>query len=199
MENTPNCNDLLRRCKANDNAAREQLFGHLHVRLRTILKYRLRGWPTEELDDILQDTLVVVSERLSQLESNPDHFALEVMRNKIGNRIARRRRVFLPTDPTGGGEEPDSDRNDKLLITVESTDDNYSGVEYRETADAIRKAIPQLSTLCQALFTALLENRSVAETWELFSITQRDLSRSTFDKRLFDCRRKLRQLVPRTA
>jgi DNA-directed RNA polymerase specialized sigma24 family protein len=195
LENTPDFDEWLRASKSGDMAARERLFTHLQVRLRPVLKYRLRGWPVEELEDILQDTLLVVSEKLDQVESNPHYFALDVLRKKIGSSLTRRhRRIGQSIDPTGGGEHRE---NDEVASPAElpTHEMDLSALENADTAEAISRAIRKLSPLCQALFTALLENRSVAETWKLFSLTEQGLRRSTFDKRLFDCRRKLRQLL----
>ena len=196
LESGPDFNELLRSCKSGDAAARERLFRHLQVRLRSVLKYRLRGWPVEELEDILQDAMLVVTEKLDQVESNPHYFALDVLRKKIGGSISRhRRRVNLSIDPTGGEEERDDNRGAPSPANLPSHEMDLAGMESADVAEAIRRAIHHLSPLCQALFTALLENRSVAETWELFSTTETGLRRSTFDKRLFDCRRKLRRLL----
>jgi DNA-directed RNA polymerase specialized sigma24 family protein len=191
----PDYNLLLQQIRHGDSDARERLFAQLEVRLRTILKYRLQGWPEEELDDVLQDTLLVVSEKLEQVESNPDHYALNVLRNKIGNRIVRRRRrEYLSLDPTGSPERGDEDGGNTTMVLADPESD-FSAAPDHDTANRIRRAVGRLSPLCQALFTALLENLSVAETWEFFGRAETGLQRSTFDKRLFDCRRKLRQLV----
>jgi RNA polymerase sigma factor (sigma-70 family) len=197
MDNTTDYNSLLLLSRAGDTRAREQLFSALQVRLRTILKYRLRGWSEEELDDVLQDTLLVVVEKLDQVESNPDYFALNVLRNKIGNRIIRHRRhLQVSLDPTGSNDEREEEGS--VIDALASPDDNVAVLESDATAEVIRCAIGRLSPLCQALFTALLENLSVAETWDLFHATQQNLQRSAFDKRLFDCRRKLRRLTARS-
>lgn len=199
MENAPDFDKLLRACKSGDPAARERLFGLLQVRLRSILKYRLRGWPVEELEDILQDALLVVAEKLDQVESNPHYYALDVLRKKIGSSISRRhRRINLSIDPTGGNEDQDDSGAVASPAMLPSHEIDMTALESADTAEVIRKAIGQLSPLCQALFTALLEKRSVAETWELFGMAESGLRRSTFDKRVFDCRRKLRRLLTRT-
>jgi RNA polymerase sigma factor (sigma-70 family) len=191
--------DLLNRSKRGDLEAREQLFRQLQVRLRSILKYRLWGWSRDELEDILQDTVLVVTEHLNEVESHPDRYALQVMRNKIGNRIARHRRVHISIDPTGSTSDQDDDSISNAAAVIASPDTGIAEVEDADLADRIRTAIKQLSPMCQVLFTALLENRSVADTWDFFRTVQKDLHRTTFDKRLFDCRRRLRQLLGSTA
>lgn len=198
MANPPDYTTLLHQANQGDPAARERLFTLLEVRLRTILKYRLQGWPPEELEDVLQDTLLVVSEKLPQLESNPDYFALNVLHHKIGSRIIRRRRrTFLSLNPTGTPEPAGAEGESGSLVLADPESD-FTIAQDSDAALTIRRAIGRLSPLCQALFTALLENLSVAETWEYFSRSEAMLQRSTFDKRLFDCRRKLRQLVARS-
>jgi DNA-directed RNA polymerase specialized sigma24 family protein len=194
---TPDVNSLLINSKRGDSAAREELFRHLHVRLRMILKYRLRGWPAEDLDDVLQDTLTVVAERLLEIEAYPDIFALHVLRNKIGNRISvRRRRTYVSLHPTGGDDlDAQSDAAVSGLSRAAPAELEHDPA-INETAEAVRRAVHLLSPLCQALIVALLERRSVSETWEYFYDADHSLKRSTYDKRLFDCRRKLRQLLP---
>jgi DNA-directed RNA polymerase specialized sigma24 family protein len=196
LEKRPDYNELLRAFRHGDPKAKEQLFSHLQVRLRAILKYRLRGWAAEELEDILQDTLLVVAEKLGQIESNPDYFALSVLRNKIGSSLNRRQgKIHLPIEPSGAGEDRGDDKPALDLNALPNYTIDLASIESADVAEIIRRAIRQLSPICQALFTALLENRSVAETWEVFQLADPGLNRSAFDKRLFDCRRKLRRLM----
>jgi RNA polymerase sigma factor (sigma-70 family) len=189
-------NQLLQELKSGNSAAREQLFEQLNVRLRSILKYRLRGWPIEELDDILQDTMLVLADKLDQVESNPDLFALTVLRNKIGNYISlHRRRVEISVDPTDCNSEKGESETVILSEKQSGNDDQLNRLVSSEIATTIRQAIRKLTPLCQALFAALFENLSVAETWELLHSVEKNLQRSAFDKRLFDCRSKLRKLL----
>jgi hypothetical protein len=196
LESQIDYNGLLDGCKRGDPVARELLFEQLRVRLRPILKYRLRGWPTEELEDILQDSLTVVFEKLDQVESNPDRFALEVLRKKIGNSLMRHRRVTeVSMDSSDDRDDRDENKAAANRVALQDQDDNIAVLESEDIASAIRRAIRHLSPLCQLMLTALLENLSVAETWELMRTAQGNLQRSTFDKRLFDCRKRLRQLL----
>lgn len=195
-----NYNEMLDRYRNGETAAREQLFSVLQVRLSAILKYRLRGWPADDLDDILQDTLAVVIERLDRIESNPDLFALEVLRRKIGNSLARHGRrigVSVEVDPPDETGRPAvSNPADRAALSVQ--EDITDRLESDEMAEAIYRAIRRLSPLCRTLFAALLEYRSVSETWKLVQTADHGLKRSAFDKRLFDCRRKLRRLMAPT-
>ena len=68
-------------------------------------------------------------------------------------------------------------------------------IETSELVQRIRQAIHKLSPICQALFLAMLEGRNINEVWELAVATDSRLTRSTFDKRLFDCRKRLRAIV----
>ncbi len=194
LENRFDYNTLLEDCRKGDSSARERLFGGLRVRLGLILKYRLRGWPAEDLDDILQETLMVVAEKLEHIESTPDLFALDVLRKKIGNRLAsRQRKSVVSLAPSDG--ETESEAEVAYRHANQTSDEEFALVESADIAEMIRRAIRRLSPLCQMLFAALLENLSVARTWELMHAAQGSLHRSTFDKRLFDCRKRLRQLL----
>ncbi len=137
---------------------------------------------------------MVVADKLEHIESNPDLFALDVLRKKIGNRLSSRQRKSLVSLESSDGER-ESETETANWLTAHAPDEEIARVESADMAEVIRKAIRRLSPLCQLLFAALLENLSVAETWETMHAAQGNLQRSAFDKRLFDCRRKLRQLL----
>ena len=68
-------------------------------------------------------------------------------------------------------------------------------IENKELNDKIRIAIKKMSTFCKTFFLAVLEDQPISEIWDCFQQAEPDLSRSTFDKRIFDCRKRLRFLL----
>ena len=82
---TVDWNGLLAKAKSGDQGSVDQLYKELNVRLQSVIQYRLWGWSKEDLDDIVQNTLMVFCEKLNQIESNPHYFALNIMRNKVGD------------------------------------------------------------------------------------------------------------------
>jgi RNA polymerase sigma factor (sigma-70 family) len=189
-------NGLLDACRLNDAFAREQLFKALRVRLVTITQYRLRGVSKEVIEDLVQNTLTLVIERITAIDSNPQLYALQILRNKIGDHLrGRARRTDQSLSPTGydAGDEP-GEIQDTTLADPESVAFE-THVESAEIVQTIRRAIRKLTPICQALFAALLEQRSINEVWELAQETEPGLNRSAFDKRLFDCRKRLRVLI----
>ncbi len=186
---------LLKRAQGGDGESQNDLCGKIKVRLGPILQYRLWGWPSEELEDILQDTLVVFLQKLDQIESNPHHYALEVLRHKIGDALRTHKRVIAVGSSEGqvpieevSGEETGGN--------IAQAGGNFNDdLETKDLADYIRKVIKKLSLFCQTFFLAILEDRTIGEVWQFVQEVEPDLQRSTFDKRVFDCRRRLRQLV----
>jgi DNA-directed RNA polymerase specialized sigma24 family protein len=191
-----NWTDLLKAARANEKVAREELFKALEVRLRPVVQYRLRGWSDQDHREILQDTLAVVFMKLNEIDDNPDHFALSVLRNKIGDALrTKSRHTHLSISSTGAAESEESQRSDVISDLPCPDSDFTKRLEKNDLIRAIRSVIHKLPVLCQSLFTGMLEHRSIIEIWELHSRIDPALSRSTFDKRIFDCRKKLRNLM----
>jgi DNA-directed RNA polymerase specialized sigma24 family protein len=194
---TVDWNDLLAKAKSGVPGADDQLCKELEVRLRSVIQYRLWGWSKEDLDDIIQNTLVVFCEKINQIDSNPHYFALNIMRNKVGDALRSHksgREVSL--EP---GEANDGLSGIPTPIETISDDDERSDftqeIENKELNEKIRLAIKKMSTFCKTFFLAVLEDQPISEIWDCFRQAERDLSRSTFDKRIFDCRKRLRFLL----
>jgi DNA-directed RNA polymerase specialized sigma24 family protein len=195
-DDNTNWTALLKLARASDPVAREELFKALEVRLRPVVQYRLRGWSDQAHREILQATLAVVFMKLNEIDDNPDHFALSVLRNKIGDALrSKSRHAYLSISPTGAAETEESQRSDVISDLPSPDSDFTKRLEKNDLIRAIRSVIHKLPVLCQSLFTGMLEHRSIIEIWELHSSIDPTLSRSTFDKRIFDCRKKLRTLM----
>ena len=190
-------NDLLKEAQAGDQEAKNHLCRELEVRLRPVLQYRLWRKASEDLEDILQDTLMIMMEKIDQIKSNPHKYVFQILRNKIGDTLRKQHQHReIPIQP---GAEEDADRHahvvEETLSTTRIGEDFSSDMETADMVDHIRIAIKKLSVFCRTFFLAVLEERTIQELWELFKELEPDLQRSTFDKRIFDCRRRLRELV----
>ncbi len=192
---TPDWNSLLNNAKAGDESDRTRLFEHLHRRLIEIGRSRLRGWPIEEIEDIVQDSLLVFFSKIETVSDNPHHFAHVVLLNKIGGLLRqRKRRTMISLNPTGAASDQE-EANQELQLPSESYDEMLDHLRGSEIAEKLRSALKQLSPLCQAIFLALLNLGSVAEVWSEYQDRTPKITRSAFDKRISDCRRKLRFLT----
>jgi DNA-directed RNA polymerase specialized sigma24 family protein len=190
-------NSLLQKAKNGGDVAQNALCRALEVRLHPILQSRLWGWPKEDHEDILQNTLIVVIEKINQIDSNPHYFALNVLRNKIGDALRGRQGhretgLDLGYNDDSSGQES---RAEHSMAFADPEQDIAGQAELGDFTQRIRNALRQLSKFCQAFFLAMLEDRSVGEVWELFSSREPKLTRSAFDKRVFDCRKRMRQLM----
>lgn len=143
-----------------------------------------------DLDDILQNTLLVVAEKLDQPDMNPPRFALTVLRNKIGDALrahaAGRRMQSMDA-------HREADDRPSLPGFAAEVPDPGEAIDRGMLAARIREAIKKLSKFCQGFFLSALEGRDVGEFWELALQTEPKLKRSAFDKRVFDCRQRLRK------
>ncbi len=187
--------DLLGRCKAGQTQARDDLCRELAVRLRLILQYRLWGWSRQDLEDIVQECLVTILQKLDRIESSPQKYACEVLRNKVGDALRRRQSGTVPLrSDTALGSDP-AERGFVPAIHPEEAEGFVARFEARDRVERVQRAIMQLSAFCRLFFLGILEERSVQELWLFFQQIEPGLQRSAFDKRIFDCRRKLRRLV----
>jgi DNA-directed RNA polymerase specialized sigma24 family protein len=197
VKDTIDWNELLNGVHRGDSGVLEELMETLAVRLLPIAKYRLIGWRHEDIEDIVQDTLITVYEKLDQIESDPDYYALSVLKNKIGNayqRWQRRRKVVFRMD-ADRHDNQGSPLGEFTVSQVRSEDDFLSNFESKDIANYLKEAIRMLPEFCQTFFLMLLSSRTVQDMWKSTRQTEQTLTRNAFDKRLYDCRQKLTDLV----
>jgi DNA-directed RNA polymerase specialized sigma24 family protein len=190
-------NDLLKLAKAGDREGQRQFFTHLAVTLGPIVQYRLRGWQHQDQEDILQETLITVAQKLDGVRSNPHKYAAAVLRNKIGDALrARSGRIRLSLD---SAPEPGTgsirQEIEQILSQTGGGKDALTQVELGERIEGIKSAIKRLSSFCQAFFIGVMEQRETGELWELFRASNPGLKRNAFRKRIFDCRMKLKSIL----
>jgi DNA-directed RNA polymerase specialized sigma24 family protein len=190
-------NELLARAQNDEADATNELCRILLVRLRPILQSRLWGWPAADLEDILQNTLLVFVEKLKQVSDNPQYVALAILRNKIGDALRNARKTpDVRLSATDATDTDGSDQTEDWSITLTDPESDFAErIGSRQALERLRAAIFRLPNFCRTFFTAMLENRTIMEVWELFQECEPGLKRSAFDKRIFDCRQRLRRMI----
>lgn len=190
-------NDLLKLTKAGDREGQRQFFTQLAVTLRPIVQCRLRGWLREDQEDVLQETLITVAQKLDNVHSNPHKYAAAVLRNKVGDALrARSGRIRMSLDSAPDqGIGSIRQEVEQILGQTASGGDALTQVELSERIERVKSAIQRLSSFCQAFFLGVMEHREVGELWELFKEGNPGLKRNAFRKRIFDCRMKLKSIL----
>ena len=190
---------LLQNAKTGDRDAQNRLCERLKVRLSSVVKYRLQGWSSEEREDILQDTLLVFMEKMPQVNSQPQHYALAILKNKIGNALQHRRiATHLPLrDSNGSDTEQQKCLAAEILSTGETESEFLDKLDKKLALEHILGALTELSDFCRVFFIGMIEGQSLRDVWQLSKACEPNLRRSAFDKRTFDCRRRLRELLAR--
>jgi DNA-directed RNA polymerase specialized sigma24 family protein len=186
--------DDLHRARSGDRTSLERLCAEAKVRLLLVVKYRLRGWPEADREDLVQDTLVTFCEKIQSIEHTPMAFALWILRQKIGNELqkAHRHREQSLQQAFADGDR-DADR--PSLDPPDPGDDPATAYDRKETAARIREAMSHLSDFCRTVFAGLLEGYRIQDVWERYRDIEPGLRRSAFDKRTHDCRRKMMALL----
>lgn len=186
--------ELLRGAQAGQTLAREELCRELTVRLRQVVKHRVWDWPRQDQEDLVQDCLVTFLQKLDQVNSSPQGYACEILRYKIGNALQRKSAyVHIQTDKQNDSNALNA--APALTQRPEDTDGFVTEIERRDSTKRIADAIERLPDFCRNLFLGLLQEKSVLELWTFFRSREPELQRSAFDKRIFDCRRRLRLLI----
>jgi RNA polymerase sigma factor (sigma-70 family) len=164
------------RARQGHGESRERIFSFLRIRYISIARYRLPDFA----EDIVQDTLVVVHERFSTIETLEQliAFANQVLRNKIGNVYQSLRRKTNQIE----SQEVEEDRFDMA-----------GEIEAGELESIIRNSIDRLGqrySHCQKILLSLYEGLSASEICEKMGITKSQLK-----VRTFRCREALRSLL----
>jgi DNA-directed RNA polymerase specialized sigma24 family protein len=188
-------NDLLLKVKDGQTEARNALCQALSVRLRLIAQYRLWGWSQHELEDLVQESLVTLLQKLPQVKSNPQMYAGEILRHKIGDALRRRKMIKVPLQTDPADDSHPREAVPAPAIHPEENDGFIARIEARDRVDLVKTAIRNLSPFCRAFFLGILEGQSAQELWRLFKRLEPGWQRSAFDKRIFDCRKRLKQLI----
>jgi RNA polymerase sigma factor (sigma-70 family) len=132
----------------------------------------------EDAKDVVQETLIVVHQRFSELKTVDDlvAFTFGVLRNKIGNVYRKRERRKRYEAELEEVPEP-----------VYCLDDQFEAAQLdRVIVQAIMKTKPG----CQAILMGLHEGFSVGDLSHRFHIP-----RARMDKQVFHCRQALQRIL----
>ena len=163
--------------------------------MRQLTKYRLWGWPEQDREDIVQDCLCTFLQKIDLIETDPQVYACEILRHKIGNALQRRKILNVPLQSGTQGNSGLMPSLDDSAFHADTGDDFATRLESCERLEKVAESISRLPDFCRYFFLGLLEGRPIRELWMLFTQREPQLQRSAFDKRVFDCRKRLRQLV----
>ncbi len=190
----PDYRELLALAKQADECARNMLCTHIRSHLWPILCLQLSGWQRHELEDILQSTLLTFCERLHKISDSPLSYAYMIMRNKIGNAL------HPPVSPGRLPQEGLAYVSEKReCASLEAAADESADPEVRavhaETVERLVRALATLQSFCRIVFAGLVTGHSLKEIWDDLRRANPNLKRGTFDKRVFACRRRLREMI----
>lgn len=185
---------LLSRAKSGDEAGLDELCGIVRVRLLGLVRFKVRGWSREDHEDLVQETLTIFVRDLPKIEHSPLTYAHAILQKRIWNELDKARRhrevsLDARSSSDGGGDSADA-FGGRLLgdDSVNVADD----VERKLQLERVWRAIQSLHhEFCKPLLTALMEGYEIGELWERFHKLDPRLSRNTFYKRVFDCRKRL--------
>jgi RNA polymerase sigma factor (sigma-70 family) len=168
--------DVVRRARAGDHAAEEQLFAHLTARVHALAKKRI--WDEDAALDIAQETLRTAYEKFREadLARGLLPWVFAILHNKVGNYLKRRRAEIA----RGAAGDPSIawDAIGPVAAEVEGA---------VEIAESLAKGLRAASAECRAIFRLLLSGATRTEIAEGFPGEKV----GTIDSRISRCREKL--------
>ncbi len=189
-------NALLAEAKAGNAGSLNRLCVELEVRLRQFAVYRLWKSPPAVVDDLVQEALTAFAEKYMQIESNPNYWAVQafnfVLSHYFRGREVRKHESLNAQEADDGGAATALEAEASIAAPVSNAHDL---VERDELRTRMARALIGMSPFCREFFRTLLHGRAVADYWDVCRNREPALQRSAFDKRIFDCRRRLRQQV----
>jgi len=190
--------DLLVRAKEGDKSAENELFSKLSVSLRDFAEYKLRGWSSEEVEDVIQNTLVILWQKRDEITSNPQIYAREILHNKIGH-LYRKKKSFgeIPIDPVDDRSSSAAKQEIEFSSDRETVEEELIGsIDNKELLEKIINAIEDLPPCCRIFYLSIFQGYNRREIWEVFKSTYKNLKGSTYRKRISQCcRKKLLELL----
>ncbi|MBI5058902.1 hypothetical protein HZB60_03840 [candidate division KSB1 bacterium] len=190
-------NQLLSQAKRGNRAALDKLCRALAERLRVALQSRLWGWSRQDQEDILQNTLLVFADKYSHIEDNPHIFALQVMHNKIGDALRHMKSSASIRGNRADFADSDVDETSEAVPIGETDPESNYGARIDGTAllQRIHAELVRLPRFCRMFIVAMLEGKAVLDVWDVAHTAEPYLTRRAFDKRIFMCRKRLREAI----
>lgn len=180
-----------------DREALNKLIETLTIRLRSVVKHRVGWWPEQEQEDLIQSTLVVFVEKLGDIRSNPCAFIVQILSNRIGNELQKKRRR-RDVSIVNGSDSDEFAMPGVLSLTHSpelAADASPERLHQQLEIQVIIRAIDRLSPFCRTVFKGIIEGLAIGDIWADLSAIEPSLTRNAFDKRIFECRKRLRLLT----
>lgn len=192
---------LVKLSQQGDQQAAARLIAHLSVRLKVVVKHKLWGWSADDQNELVQATLATFVEKIQEIIENPSAFVVQILSNKIGNelRVRRSRQYVAVASDIVTNQDMLEGATSSGSVVLASNETADSRIESSEELTLVVRAIDSLKPFCRAVFKGMIEGMYVSEIWDALRLTEPGLSRSTFDKRIFDCRKQLRRLTQNRA
>ncbi|HEY3296111.1 MAG TPA: hypothetical protein VGL38_11800 [bacterium] len=156
--------------------------GAIRGGLIAIATYRLPGKSRELVEDIVQDTLAIFSQKVAEVNTSPTAYVRGILYRRIGNELQR---LSGSTSVTLDGDHPAAATPAHFVRQVED----------RDTIQTCATAIRRMGEPCRSLLVGILRGLSVGEIWATFREGHPEMKRSAFDHRLYLCRRHLLKLM----
>lgn len=189
-------NELLTKARHGDQPAMSELCTRIKDKLDLIARYRMRKVHPDEINEIVQQTLAVFAEKLNQVQDNPHLFALQIMHHKLGHYYtARSRKGPGSEEDRSAGMVAQSESDTADTDITDASTDIHAEVEARDLQQRVLGALLTLKPFCRTLFLGLLKGFSTRELWEYFQPREPSMNRGAYDKRVLDCRKRLRSML----
>jgi len=181
---------LLPAAKAGDEAGLNKLCEELKKYLTSIYipDYSFHGYGKQ---DLIQDTILIILEKIVKIEKGLKSFAYRVIKNKVGDNL--RKKYGKRSDDSDEGTMPEP-REAHLDYEV-PVEPDFEFIN-RDLKNVIAKRLTGLKKFCQLIWQAATEGLE-HKLYDIYQTIYPDQSRSNYHVQVFRCRESFKLLINR--
>ncbi|MCB9367156.1 MAG: hypothetical protein H6508_08260 [Calditrichaeota bacterium] len=178
-----NIDEVFTLARDGDASALDEYCKRVRPGLIQIASFQIYDITREEAEDLAHETLAVFVQKYQEVTTSSTAYLRSILYNNMKNFLRGQIKSRQREVTSNGGT---------YTHNVRSSEHE---VEKRELLERAEQTISGMSEPCKTLLIGLIEGYKVKELWERMLELEPNLRRSTFDRRLYVCRRRLWELL----
>jgi|GEM_PF-2442134 len=184
--------ELFKKAKNGDQKDLNKFFQVLYVRIRPIARHNLYGYGVEDIEDVIQDTIVGFLKKIHRIK-DPKNYAITICHNKCNEKHRKKYRKSAPVNSI------DAQKIDEILTYISNTgnisygieDSILAGIDRKNQLVIIKESLKHLSDYCREFTLLTLKNTELKEILAILKNMIPNLTDTNFYTRNHRCREDL--------